>query len=136
MNIVSKNIISIYNIILQELFVRKDNTQEIQPPPYTVEMDIKAKMKITYNCLLKAQRLRQGISALVFAYYLGQLIEGREISKGSCKQIISEYFYNVSVRVYYIFKLNPAQILVTKATTLIMVRKLRQRECQKLTLKL
>ena len=68
--------------------------------------------------------------------YLGQLIEEREISKGSCKQIISEYFYNVAVRVYYIFELNPAQILATKATTLIMVRKLRQKEFQKLTLEL
>jgi len=136
LDIASKNIMSTYNIILQDLFVRRDNTQEIQSPPYTMEMDVKTKIKITYNCLLRAQRLRQRISALVFAYYLGQLIEGREISKGSCKQIISEYFYNVSVRVYYIFELNPAQILATKATTLIMVRKLKQREFQKLTLEL
>ena len=93
-------------------------------------------VEMTYNCLLRAQRLKHRISVLVFAFYLEQLIENRGMSKRACKQIISEYFYIAAVRVYYIFELNLAQILATKATTLIMVRKLRQREFQKLTLEL
>lgn len=124
-----------YNIILQDLFERR-NTQEMQPPPYTAEMDITSKIEVTYNCLLRAQRLKQRISSLTFAYYLGQLMENRKISKRSCKLIVTDHFYIAAIRVYYIFELNPVQIFATKVTTLSMVRKLKQHEFRKLTLEL
>ena len=72
LKIVNRKIMSSYSIILQDLSIRRNNTQTIQPPPYTDQMDIKTKIEITYNCLLRAQRLKHRISALVFAFYLGQ----------------------------------------------------------------
>ena len=127
---------SSYDIILQDLVAESEDTYEMQLPPYGEEIAFKNKLEITYNCLLRAQRLRHRISALIFAFYLGQLIERRESSKRVCKQVVSDHFYTIAVRVFYIFEVNPIQIYATKSMTTAMIRKLKQHEFKKLTLEL
>lgn len=127
---------SLYNVILQDLFSENESDQQLQPPPYNEDMPMKEKIEITYNCFMRARRLKQRIPSLIFAYYLGQLIETRDWSKRQCKQIVSEYFYTIAIRVYYIFEVNPLQIYATKLTTIAMVRKLKQGEFKSLTLEL
>src|SRR5215469_4047014 len=127
---------SYYDIILQDLISNEENNYTMQVPPYNEEMSERNKIEITYNCLLRAQRLKQRISTLVFAYYLGQLIEKREVSRRTCKQIITDHFYMIAVRSYYIFEMDPSQIYATKMITTAMIRKLKQHEFKKLTLEI
>ena len=127
---------SYYNIILQDLFANSEKVHEMQAPPYQEEMTNRNKLEITYNCLLRSIRLKQRISSLIFAYYLGQLIENRESSRRTCKQIMSDHFYIIAIRVYYVFEINPIQIYATKDITTSMFRKLKQEKFKKLTLKL
>ena len=125
---------SSYNIVLQDLLNDEENNFTMPLPPYSEEMNNRERIEITYNCLLRSQRLKQRTSALIFAYYLGQLIEKREVSKRICKQIMSDHFYIIAIRTYYIFEVNPIQIYVTKNTTTAMIRKLKLHEFKKLTL--
>ena len=125
---------SYYDIILQDLTAEMETSYYMQDTPYSIEMEAKIKIEITYECLLRAQRLRQRISSLVFAYFLGQLIEKRELSKRIIKQIVSEHYFAIAIRTYYIFELNPVQIYATKRMSTIMIRKLKQREFNRLTI--
>ncbi len=125
---------SYYEIILQDL-IENDHTQHnMQDTPYTLDVDHRIKIEITYECLVRALRLKQRISSLIFAYFLGQLIEKRQIAKRVIKQIISEHYYIIAIRTYYIFEINPVQIYATKNTTINMIRKLKQKDFKQLTL--
>src|SRR3990170_6647517 len=93
-----------YEIVLQDLLIEGNSSHELQDEPYSNEMDDKTKIHVAYRCLLRAQRLKQRIPALVFAYFLGQLIEQKELTKRQVRQIVSEHYYWISVRIYYIFE--------------------------------
>jgi hypothetical protein len=127
---------SYYDIILQDLFIENEIAVELQATPYNDNMEEKNKLEITFRCLLRAQRLRQRIPALIFAYFLGQLIENGESSKRNIKRVITEHYYTIAVRTYYIFEVNPIQIYATKNVSTTMVRKLKQSEFKKLTVEL
>jgi hypothetical protein len=73
---------------------------------------------------------------LIFAFYLEKLIKSKEISKKDCRKIISEHFWIIAIRTYYIFEVNPAQIYATIETSTAMIRRLSQLEFRKLTLEL
>ena len=127
---------STYEIVLQDLLIEGNSTQELQDEPYSNEMDDKTKIHITYRCLLRAQRLKQRIPALIFAYFLGQLIEQKDLSKKQVRQIVSEHYYWIAVRVYYIFETNPIQIYYTVNTTVNVIRSLKQYEVKQLVLEI
>ena len=127
---------SYYDIILQDLFVENKMSMEMQVTLYSDNMEEKNKLEITFRCLLRAQRLRQRIPALIFAYFLGQLIENSDNSKRNVKRVITEHYYTVAVRTYYIFEANPVQIYATKNMFITMVRKLKQKEFKRLTVEL
>ncbi|PKC67561.1 hypothetical protein RhiirA1_393644 [Rhizophagus irregularis] len=125
-----------YEIVLQDLLTEGNSFHELQDESYSDEMDDKTKIHVTYRCLLRAQRLKQRIPVLVFAYFLGQLIEQKELTKKQVRQIVSEYYYWISVRVYYIFETNPIQIYCTVNTTVNLIRSLRQNEIKQLVLEI
>ena len=125
-----------FNIILQDLLVENNINSELQTPPYDNNMDIKSKVKTTFTCLLRSLKLKHQTSSLIFAFYLGKLIESKEISKRDCRKIISEHFWIIAIRTYYIFEVNPAQIYATIETSTAMIRRLSQLEFRKLTLEL
>ena len=125
-----------YEIVLQDLITEGNSSHELQDEPYSDEMDDKTKIHVTYRCLLKAQRLKQRIPALVFAYFLGQLIEQKELTKKQVRQIVSEHYYWISVRVYYIFETSPTQIYCTINTTVNLIRSLKQNEIKQLVLEI
>ncbi len=123
-----------YNTIFQDLLEENNMQLNMQNTPYSGEMDYRIKIELTYECLIRALRLKQRISSLIFAYFLGQLIEKKETSKRVIKQIISEHYYIIAIRTYYIFEVNPVQIYATKEMTINMIRKLKQKEFAQLTL--
>src|ERR1043165_8940206 len=125
-----------YDIILQDLFIEEEIQQELPEIPYTYEMNTESKIKVTYRCLLRAQRLKQRTSALVFAYFLGQLIEEKELVKKQIRKIMSEHYYIMSIRTYYIFKANPRQIFATRNTMVNLIMQLRQQDMSRLTVEI
>jgi hypothetical protein len=72
---------TLYEIILQDLLREEIEDYTMQEVLYTSEMNYLTKIQVIYRCLLRAQRFKQRKSALVFAYFIGQLIETKELSK-------------------------------------------------------
>jgi hypothetical protein len=126
----------LYKIILQDLLREGIEGHTMQEIPYTSEIDYLMKIQVTYRCLLRTQRFKQRKSALVFAYFIGQLIETKELSKQQVRRIITEYFYVIAVRTYYIFEVKPMQIYNTEQTTINMIMYLKQSEVKRLVLEL
>ena len=122
-----------YNTIFQDLLEENNTQLNMQDTPYSGKMDYRTKIELTYECLIRALRLKQRISSLIFAYFLCQLIEKRETSRRVIKQIILEHYYIIAIRTYYIFEVNPVQIYATKEMTINMIRKLKQKEFTQLT---
>ncbi|PKY35139.1 hypothetical protein RhiirB3_455558 [Rhizophagus irregularis] len=98
-----------YEIVLQDLLIEGNNSHELQDEPYSDEMDDKTKI---------------------------HLIEQKELTKKQIRQIVSEHYYWISVRVYYIFETNPIQIYRTVNTTVNLIRSLKQNEIKQLVLKI
>jgi hypothetical protein len=80
--------------------------------------------------------LKQRTSALVFAYFLEQLIEEKELVKKQIRKIMSEHYYIMSIRTYYIFEVNPRQIFATRNTTVNLIMQLRQQDMNRLTVEI
>src|ERR1043165_3284941 len=125
-----------YEIICQELASEISINGELTPPPYNENANEIDKLTITYRYLLRAQRVKQRKKALVYAYYLGKIIEANNLPIRTPKQIISEHYYQTSIRVYYIFELNPHQIEQTTSITLSLIRKLTSVEYRSLVIEL
>ena len=58
------------------------------------------------------------------------------MTKKQIRQIVSEHYYFMSVRVYYIVETNPIQIYYTIGTTVNLIRFLKQHELKKLVLEI
>ena len=86
-----------------------------------------------FNSSVKIKAKNFIINICLFQF-LGQLIEKRETSRRVIKQIISEHYYIIAIRTYYIFEVNPVQIYATKEMIINMIRKLKQKEFTQLTL--
>jgi hypothetical protein len=127
---------TLYEIILQDLLREGTEDHIMQEVPYTSEMDYLTKIQVTYRCLLRAQRFKQRKSALVFAYFIIQPIETKELSKRQVRQVITEHFYVIAVRTYYIFEIRPMQIYNTEHTTINMIMYLKQSDVRRLVLEL
>ena len=125
-----------YRTILQDLAEEVNLQQTMQDTPYTTNMTNQEKINMTYQCLLRAVRLKQRISTLIFAYFLGQLIEKKELSKRKIKQIVTEHYYVIAIRTFYIFEFNPQQIYVTKIMNIGNIRKLIQHEFKQLVIEI
>ncbi|GET62779.1 hypothetical protein RIR_jg36099.t1 [Rhizophagus irregularis DAOM 181602=DAOM 197198] len=98
-----------YEIVLQDLLIEGNSSHELQDEPYSDEMEDKTKI---------------------------HLIEQKELTKKQVRQIVSEHYYWISVRVYYIFETSPTQIYCTINTTVNLIRSLKQNEIKQLVLEI
>ena len=125
-----------YETICRDLSSEDENHLELSAPPYTNEMDAYGKFSLTYRCLLRAQRLKQRKRSLTYAFYLGKLIETNEISTKEAKKLISDHYYQTSIRTYYIFETNSGLIESSQETTLTIICRLTSNEYRSLTLEI
>ncbi|CAG8826589.1 31544_t:CDS:1, partial [Gigaspora margarita] len=84
--------------------------------------------------LSRARRLKNQIDTLVYAFYLGQLLETiTKPERTTCNKLLTRYFILVSIRTYYIFEnLGIEQIYRSSTINLRMISKLKSREFQNL----
>ena len=64
-----------YQTILEDLSESNSVELIISPPPFDEFAPILTKIQVTYRKLLRAKRMKDRISLLVNAFYIGQVIE-------------------------------------------------------------
>ncbi|CAG8802858.1 13408_t:CDS:1, partial [Cetraspora pellucida] len=103
----------------------------------SVEEDIKLsqaqkKIKVIFRRLKRARKLNR-IHTLVYAFYLGEILENACGKKKYNDKGLSRYYAEVSVRVYYLFqKAGVKRIYQTTKLTLTTISKLTAAEFQQL----
>ena len=114
-----------FDVIYEDLMEIDPHNAEIISPPDLSNFNDQMKINTLQRFLLRAVRLKHRKNTLIYAYYLGQLIESEPIVAKMAKRCISLHYYLTSIRVYYLFETCPEQIDRTKFMTLNMVRRLK-----------
>ena len=100
----------------------------VEPIPYDLFQDTPIQIQ---TILRKLRRFKGNrIKSLVYAYYLGEILENVSQSRTSYRSMVtSEHYYQAAIRVYNIFEpYGLEQVYRTQNTTLTMVRRLTSSE--------
>jgi hypothetical protein len=122
-----------YQSILTELTTVSTNTSPAPLCPYDPLGEWTLQLISVYRLLLRAKRTRHRINTLIYAYYLGQLLENAEspAQRTSGLQTLTKYYAGVAVRTYYIFsKWDISQVYHTTTLTLRNISQLKFAEYQ------
>lgn len=120
-----------FPLILDELLVGEPLLPTVPNRPYGSHEAYKSKVNKTYRLLLRAASLRQRPRTLLYAFYLGELLESFEVSKqqrSEAKQWVSSYYFSTSVRVFHVFETDISQIYRTTRITLTHIARLSKDE--------
>lgn len=103
---------------------------DIPIPPYTNEMDLQAKIKVTHKALRRSIELRNRLTSLINTFYLGKLFnESESVSeKFRNKQKVSRHYATMAEHMYNIFENDPSQIYQTTSLTIQLVRKFKKKQ--------
>jgi len=116
-----------YNRIVRDLLEVEPLTVNVLPPPYRPDLEVPAKITITYNKLLRSTRMRNRTAALTYAFYLGQLLELTlsPAHRTLCASQLTGYYARVCKRTFCIFEASGIeQIYRTKEITLRTIDRL------------
>ena len=116
------------NLYLEELLETTPETVNVTPRPYDSLCTPESQVLITYRLLQRSARRKDRIMTLLYAYYLGEIIENtiHRPHQRYLNSQVSKYYSITSRRLYNLFeKSGVEQILRTKKITLIMVSKLK-----------
>jgi hypothetical protein len=125
-----------YTILVEDLLQNTPEDVDVAPAPYDLLQTTELQLLNTYQKLQRASRRRNRILTLVYAYYLGELLESIP-SRTQRSYLISQitpYYYQASIRVYSIFvKSGISQIYRTRSTTLRLIRNMSSSDYLSLT---
>ena len=119
---------TIYDLILEEIFEVTPEDVIVTPCPYSHNDTPEIQLYTTYRHLQRSARRKDRHMTLIYAYYLGELIENihNRHQQGLLIDHISKYYSVVSRRTYYLFeKPGIEQIYRTKKLTLRMIYNLK-----------
>jgi hypothetical protein len=107
---------------------------DVPIPPYTNEMDLKTKIKVTQKALRRSIELRNRLTSLINAFYLGKLFnEFESVSeKFRNKQKVSKHYATMAENMYNIFENDPSQLYQTTCLTIQLVKKLKKKQILRL----
>jgi hypothetical protein len=122
------------NVIEQELQLILPFNSEVPVPPFTPEMSIEDKIRVAQKALRRSIELRNRLTSLINAFYLGQAINEADTvsAKFKNKQKVSKHYATMAEYIYDIFEPDPSQIYQTLSLTIQQVRKLKKKEVLKL----
>ncbi|CAG8539306.1 15222_t:CDS:1 [Dentiscutata heterogama] len=121
-----------YNLILVDLLNTVPTNPVIPPRPADNYQDIQERIMKTYRRLLRTRTIMRK-HQLVYAYYLGELLEQYPEERRISRRKISQYYYSVSIRTYNIFEgIGVDQIFRTNNTTLAKIARLSANDYQAL----
>ena len=97
-------------------------------PPYTSDMNIVEKLKVTQKALKRSIELHERITSLMNAYYLGKLFDdSEEISeKFRRKNKAKRHYAIMAEHVFDIFEPDPLQIYQTLTLNVQQVKKFKK----------
>jgi hypothetical protein len=107
---------------------------EVPLAPYTNEMDLSEKIKVTQKALRHSIELNSRLTSLINAYYLGKIFNESESTsaKFKNKQKTSKHYATMAEYMYNIFECDPSQIYQTTSLTVQQVRKFKKKQVLKL----
>ena len=120
-----------FSLIINEFLQSEPLMPEVPFRPYARNEAFKDKVEKTYRLLLRAASLKQRQRTLIYAFYLGELIENFAASKQQrslTKQWVSSYYFSTSVRTFHIFELDKSQIYRTTQLALKNIYRLNKEE--------
>ena len=99
-----------------DFWLFKKDLQESYPiegmivPPYTEEMDIQEKVRISYLSLQRSIRLKQRIIALMNAYFLEKILSDIESTTDRflIKKRLTKHYQTMVENTYDLFECNPS----------------------------
>ena len=127
---------SAYTILVEDLLQNTPEDVDVAPAPYDLLQTTELQLLNTYQKLQKASRRKNRILTLVYAYYLGELIENisHRRQRAYLNSHLTKYYFKVSIRTYTIFgKVGISQIYKTRSTTLRLIHRLSHAEYVSLT---
>ena len=113
-----------FEIICEDLLQQEPQDVNIVPPPYLDGMTDVRKVEYYYSLIKKAQRRKDCLKALTYAFYLGEMIEIDDNIRKIAKKKLTTYYFQTAIRIFYMFEVIPDQIMRTKYTSLAMIRRL------------
>ena len=116
-----------YSVIAQELIEDFPEVVTVTPAPYDLTQPPELQMMLTYQKLQRSSRRQDRITTLVYAYYLGELLENN-INRSQRRYFLSQtttYFSRTAQRIYNLFeKTGVEQIYRTKFITFAKISRL------------
>ena len=113
-----------YTILVQDLSEITPETINVTPAPYDILQTTELQISLTYQKLQRASRRKNRVMVLVYAYYLGELLENipNRKQRSWLNSQITPYYSTASKRVYALFeKTGVTQIYRTQSTTLRLI---------------
>lgn len=124
---------TIQDLILEDLLATTPEFVQVTPIPYDLLQPIENQVLQTYRYMQRAIRMKNRILSLVYAYYLGELLEGivNRSQQSYLNQHLTKYHLTGCRRTYSLFERSGIeQIWRTRHTTLTMITKLKFSEYQ------
>ena len=119
-----------FNIICEDLLRAEPTDAEISPPSYVEGITDLRRVEYYYQLIKRAQRRKDRMKALMYTFYLGELIEIDNNIQRIAKRKLSSHYYTAAVRTFYIFETCPDQIARTQRMSIANVRRLTSVEYQ------
>jgi hypothetical protein len=113
-----------FTILVQDLSEDTPENVDVMPAPYDILQTTEVQISITYQKLQRASRRKNRILVLVYAFYLGELLENipNRKQRSWLSSQITPYYSTASRRVYTIFeKMGVTQLYRTRSTILHLI---------------
>ena len=110
-----------YTILVQDLSEDTPENVDVTPAPYDILQTTEVQISLTYQKLQRASRRKDRIMVLVYAYYLGELLENipNRKQRAYLNSQVTEYYSKGARRTYSIFeRMGVTQIYRTRSTKL------------------
>jgi hypothetical protein len=124
-----------YNLIYDDLLEIEPLFPSTIPCTYNENISLDNNLTKMFNCLLRALRRKDRVTALANAYYIGQMLECKTspAERHKCNQHLTIYYRQCCVRIFNLFEpYGIEQVYRTKRTKFWMFRTLKAHEYQEL----
>ena len=93
-----------FEIICEDLLQQEPQDVNIVPPPYLDGMTDVRRVEYYYSLIKKAQRRKDRLKALTYAFYLGKMIKIDNNIRKIAKRKLTTYYFQTAICIFYIFE--------------------------------
>jgi hypothetical protein len=122
-------------LLKMDLIMTGAHTIQLIESPYSPTEEWLVAMNKAYNATRRASQRKKRLNALIYAFYMGKLIESSVTPREKWMEFVQQksisnetFIYNGVTRVYKLFVTNTDQIYRTQHMTLRKIAKLNKRQ--------